>query len=275
MGTTFSSFLIFVVIFEANSVSSRCEVSVTKEARPAEYKVAFGWRSLVMDYIVLSLLVCLDSAERWYLDTFSPAQPRTVYNVRYYVKVGDRPMLAKQNKSVDSLPTDMSDNTESEEEGEVELSPPRLHHRSRPVAVRSSAPPLPPDRELLSYAAWRESRDTAAREVLTRTCALSVDDLFTLLFTNSKFFYDFQVRRRLPKIICWLFAAELVLYGSVPQKGHFVFKCHSTIKLSLNRCYFVNINFTSPFQTLLVFTSRKPCAKGQLIFCLFFGKNEC
>ena len=73
-----------------------------------------------MDYIALSLLVCLDSAERWYLDTFSPAQPRTVYNVRYYVKVGDRPMLAKQNKSVDSLPTDMSDNTESEEEGEVD-----------------------------------------------------------------------------------------------------------------------------------------------------------
>jgi hypothetical protein len=116
-------------------------------------------------------------------------------------------MLAKQNKSVDSLPTDMSDNTESE--GEPARLPRHLrHHRpSRPgPAARPSRPgpaahhqPESPDRpdigaEALTFAAWQESRDPAARDVLTRTVSLGVDDLFTLLFTNSKFFYDFQVR---------------------------------------------------------------------------------
>jgi hypothetical protein len=95
-------------------------------------------------------------------------------------------MLAKQNKSVDSLPTDMSDNTESE--GEEVSSPPR-RRRSR----LAGSPPVPPSGALLNYTAWRESREPAARQILDRTCLLNVDDLFTLLFTNSKFFYDFQV----------------------------------------------------------------------------------
>ncbi len=101
-------------------------------------------------------------------------------------------MLAKQNKSVDSLPTDMSDNTESD--GELP-APARLTRRRHSQVGRLS----PPSRggggvpEMQRYSAWRESRDPGARDVLTRTCMLSVDDLFTLLFTNSKFFYDFQV----------------------------------------------------------------------------------
>jgi hypothetical protein len=103
-------------------------------------------------------------------------------------------MLAKQSKSVDSLPTDMSDNTdESDGEEEVSPHPRRRRRRSRPATSRSAPSPAPPSGALLNYTAWRESREPAARQVLERTCALNVDDLFTLLFTNSKFFYDFQV----------------------------------------------------------------------------------
>ena len=36
-----------------------------------------------------------------------------------------------------------------------------------------------------------------ARDVLTKNFKLNTDDLFTLLFTNSKFFYDFQVVARI------------------------------------------------------------------------------
>jgi len=114
------------------------------------------------------------------------------------LKDTERRLLVKQNKSVDSLPTDMSDTTESDEEAEgggekvVGALSPRLHRSRGPPAPSSRVPP-PPEGEVLSYTAWREARDPAAREVLNRACALNVDDLFTLLFTNSKFFYDFQV----------------------------------------------------------------------------------
>ena len=45
--------------------------------------------------------------------------------------------------------------------------------------------------DILTYEAWRQSKD--AREIISRNFSLNIDDLFTLLFTNSKFFYDFQV----------------------------------------------------------------------------------
>jgi len=46
----------------------------------------------------------------------------------------------------------------------------------------------------LTYQTWRQSKN--AREILSRNFNMAIDDLFTLLFTNSKFFYDFQAERK-------------------------------------------------------------------------------
>ena len=48
--------------------------------------------------------------------------------------------------------------------------------------------------DILTYQVWRQSKN--AREILSRNFNLNIDDLFTLLFTNSKFFYDFQAERK-------------------------------------------------------------------------------
>ena len=48
--------------------------------------------------------------------------------------------------------------------------------------------------DILTYQVWRQSKN--AREILSRNYDLNIDDLFTLLFTNSKFFYDFQAERK-------------------------------------------------------------------------------
>lgn len=48
--------------------------------------------------------------------------------------------------------------------------------------------------DLLTYQVWRQSKN--AREILSRNFNIAIDDLFTLLFTNSKFFYDFQAERK-------------------------------------------------------------------------------
>ena len=53
---------------------------------------------------------------------------------------------------------------------------------------------IPSATDLLTYQAWRQSKN--AREILTRNYNIAIDDLFTLLFTNSKFFYDFQAERK-------------------------------------------------------------------------------
>ena len=48
--------------------------------------------------------------------------------------------------------------------------------------------------DILTYQVWRQSKN--AREFISRNFSLNIDDLFTLLFTNSKFFYDFQSERK-------------------------------------------------------------------------------
>ena len=48
--------------------------------------------------------------------------------------------------------------------------------------------------DILTYQVWRQSKN--AREFISRNFDLNIDDLFTLLFTNSKFFYDFQSERK-------------------------------------------------------------------------------
>ena len=41
---------------------------------------------------------------------------------------------------------------------------------------------------------WRQNKN--AREIVSKNFAINIDELFTLLFTNSKFFYDFQAERK-------------------------------------------------------------------------------
>ena len=48
--------------------------------------------------------------------------------------------------------------------------------------------------DILTYEAWRQTK--VAKEVLNTNFTINIDDLFTLLFTNSKFFYDFQAERK-------------------------------------------------------------------------------
>eukprot|EP00092_Neocalanus_flemingeri_P103485 GFUD01132440.1.p1 GENE.GFUD01132440.1~~GFUD01132440.1.p1 ORF type:complete len:529 (-),score=119.34 GFUD01132440.1:262-1848(-) len=61
------------------------------------------------------------------------------------------------------------------------------HHRSltSPAIVST---------DILTYEVWRQSKN--AREIISRNFAINIDELFTLLFTNSKFFYDFQAERK-------------------------------------------------------------------------------
>jgi len=60
-------------------------------------------------------------------------------------------------------------------------------------------PQLASTTDILTYEAWRQSKD--AREIISRNFSLNIDDLFTLLFTNSKFFYDFQAERKTSDIV--------------------------------------------------------------------------
>jgi len=53
--------------------------------------------------------------------------------------------------------------------------------------------------DILTYEAWRQGRE--AREIISRNFSINIDDLFTLLFTNSKFFYDFQAERKTSDIL--------------------------------------------------------------------------
>ena len=59
-----------------------------------------------------------------------------------------------------------------------------------PVTSTTSAPLT----DILTYQVWRQSK--VARQFISRNFDLNIDDLFTLLFTNSKFFYDFQSERK-------------------------------------------------------------------------------
>lgn len=64
----------------------------------------------------------------------------------------------------------------------------------------SSHPPRPltnpaiVSTDILTYEVWRQSKE--AREIVSKNFAINIDELFTLLFTNSKFFYDFQAERK-------------------------------------------------------------------------------
>jgi len=100
-------------------------------------------------------------------------------------RVGDRPMLSiNTNASVDSLATDQSDTTESDpaKGAGLEIDP-----------VLDTASSLVDLTSMLTFQAWRQDKD--GREMLTKTLCINIDELFTLLFTNSKFFYDFQAER--------------------------------------------------------------------------------
>jgi hypothetical protein len=88
------------------------------------------------------------------------------------------------NASVDSLATDQSDTTESDpaKGAGIEIDP-----------VLDTASSLVDLTSMLTFQAWRQDKD--GREMLTKTLCINIDELFTLLFTNSKFFYDFQAER--------------------------------------------------------------------------------
>lgn len=72
-----------------------------------------------------------------------------------------------------------------EEGGESDCS-----EEKRPVM----SPSLAATTDILTYEVWRQTKD--AREIISRNFSINIDDLFTLLFTNSKFFYDFQAERK-------------------------------------------------------------------------------
>jgi len=91
------------------------------------------------------------------------------------------PHSARQAKSAECVLSDQSDFSESETRG---LS---NHHRS-------STSPAIVSTDILTYEVWRQSK--SAREIICRNFAINIDELFTLLFTNSKFFYDFQAERK-------------------------------------------------------------------------------
>jgi len=100
-------------------------------------------------------------------------------------RVGDRPMLSiNNNASLDSLATDQSDTTESDPAKGTSLDiDPVLDNASSLVDLTS----------MLTFQAWRQDKE--GREMLTKCFSINIDELFTLLFTNSKFFYDFQAER--------------------------------------------------------------------------------
>ena len=100
-------------------------------------------------------------------------------------RVGNLPMVATTTISVDSLPTDQSDTTESD----LLCSGPAKVDSS--VGVVDSTSGSLDMTSQLTLEAWREGKP--GREMLSRTFPIDIDELFTLLFTNSRFFYDFQV----------------------------------------------------------------------------------
>jgi len=59
---------------------------------------------------------------------------------------------------------------------------------------RSLTSPAIVSTDILTYEVWRQSKD--AREIVCKNFKINIDELFTLLFTNSKFFYDFQAERK-------------------------------------------------------------------------------
>ena len=48
--------------------------------------------------------------------------------------------------------------------------------------------------DILTYEVWRQNKN--ARQIVSKNFVINIDELFTLLFTNSKFFYDFQAERK-------------------------------------------------------------------------------
>jgi len=105
-------------------------------------------------------------------------------------RVGDQPMVPTVNKSVDSLPTDQSD-TESDMGDRSHRS--KSGRRALPLNNAGIRPGIV-STDILTYEVWRQSKN--AREILSKNFNFNIDDLFTLLFTNSKFFYDFQAERK-------------------------------------------------------------------------------
>lgn len=107
--------------------------------------------------------------------------------------VGDKPMRPC-NKSLESLPTDQSDNTESEPGDRTRRCAVTNSRDERVSEKGSCVRPGIYSTDILTYEVWRQSKD--AREILNKNFKFNIDDLFTLLFTNSKFFYDFQAERK-------------------------------------------------------------------------------
>lgn len=103
--------------------------------------------------------------------------------------IGDKPLRAMSKKS-ESLPTDMSDNSESETPL-MKIKP--RGSKSAIIATPCMRPGIV-STDILTYEAWRQTK--VAKEVLNKNFTTNIDDLFTLLFTNSKFFYDFQAERK-------------------------------------------------------------------------------
>merc|ERR1719312_270770 len=66
--------------------------------------------------------------------------------------------------------------------------------RSHSHPPRSLTSPAIVSTDILTYEVWRQSKE--AREIVSKNFAINIDELFTLLFTNSKFFYDFQAERK-------------------------------------------------------------------------------
>ena len=98
---------------------------------------------------------------------------------------------------------------ETEELKEKLVEPPKLTNRDSSLTdqsdlsdsagrlIRAEADPnssVVSVTDILTYQVWRQSKN--AREILSRNYSINIDDLFTLLFTNSKFFYDFQAERK-------------------------------------------------------------------------------
>ena len=81
-----------------------------------------------------------------------------------------------EKRNPESSLTDQSDNSDTVAR--------RDHSSPRIVSVT----------DILTYQVWRQSKN--AREIISRNFDMNIDELFTLLFTNSKFFYDFQAERK-------------------------------------------------------------------------------
>lgn len=91
------------------------------------------------------------------------------------------PLSGRQTKSVGCVLTEQSEPSDTESR--------RLSNQNR-----SLTSPAIVSTDILTYEAWRQSKN--AREIVSKNFAINIDELFTLLFTNSKFFYDFQAERK-------------------------------------------------------------------------------